>query len=405
MALSRKFAESIAANLDYWHVRLGDLSEDDLRVVDRDRVNLYRAIEFGLDLQETWQETTKLIVRCFPLITQRGYYRDWIPVLEKAASCCTGKDLALKGRVFDQLGICYRRNRLLDAAITVHLEEERIGESLKDESRMAFARMHLSAAFWRKHQYERAEQYGLAALSGFMALDDSKEMVASCLINLGNIAQGRGDHALARDRLNRSLGLYRELNQPADIAVVLKNLSTVYETEGNYDEALVGLIEAADILSGTEFEIDKSLVEINIGTLYFRKGELDLAEAAFNRADSPYMRELGPVFYRALIANNLGNVCLLREQWDQAEKYLQRSVFLFRQANAQVNLANSLSGVAEALVGMGKVDEAIPYYDEAIELVAIFPEDAWAKRLYEEFNGTRGSLVDKGVEKTANRRV
>lgn len=405
MGLSQKFAASITANIAYWQARLSDPSDGDLRVIDLDRVNLYRAIEFGLGLQDTWQDTARLIIHCFSLIVQRGYYRDWIPVVEKVASCCTENDFALKGRLLDQLGIYYRRNNQLDEAITTHLEEEQIGELLEDESRMAFARMHLSAAYWRKHQYELAEQYGLEALEGFSTLDDNKEKVASCLTNLGNIAQGRGDLVLAKDRLRRALEIYRELNQIADVANALKNLSTVYETEGNYDEALIGLIEAADILAPTDFEIDKTLIEINIGTLYFRKGQLDLAEAAFKRADSPYMREFGPVFCRALTANNLGNVYLLREQWDQAEKYLQGSVILFRQARAQVNLANALSGVAEALVGMGKVDEAIPYYNEAIEIVSGNLEDAWAQKLSTEFTDARAVLLGNGAETTANRQI
>lgn len=308
MGLSPKFAESVAANVAYWQARLSDLSDGDNTAIDRDRVNLFRAVEFGLGLQDTWHDTAGLIVQCFSFIVQRGYYREWIPVIETVVSSCTEDDLALRGRLLDQLGLCYRRNRQLDAAIISHLEEEHIGELLEDESRKAFARMHLSAVYWRKHQYEKAEQYGLAALEGFSGRDDNKEKVAACLINLGNIAQGRGEHTLAKDRLKQSLELYRELNQPADLANALKNLSTVYETEGNYEEALMGLIEAAETLASTDYEIDKATIEINIGTLYFRKGQLDLAEAAFRRADSPYMRQFGPIYYRALTANNLGNV-------------------------------------------------------------------------------------------------
>ena len=96
--------------------------------------------------------------------------------------------------------------------------------------------------------------------------------------------------------------------------------------------------------------------------------------------------------YYANASNNLGNVYLLKEEWDQAEKYLKGSIILFKQAQAQVHLANSLSGVAEALVGMGKVDEAIPYYDEAIEIVSEYPEDAWAQRLVKEFTEARAKL-------------
>ncbi len=392
MAPSAKFAESIAANITYWQTRLREPSDEEIKAIDLDRTNLYRAIEFGMGLPAAWQATANLVVQCFPFIVHRGYYRDWIPVLENLTSCCADEDLALKGRLLDQLGILYRRNRQLDASIATHLEEERIGEELDDTSRKSFARMHLSAGYWRKRQYDTAERYGLAALEGFSGLDDNKEKVASCFINLGNIALGRGDLKLAEERLKRSVELYRQLGHPVDLANALKNLATVYETAGEYDEALLILIEVVDILAPTDFEIDKAMTEINIGTLYFRKEQLDLAEAAFRRADSPYMRDFGPLYYRALTANNLGNVFLLREEWEQAEKHLRASVRLFRQAKAQINLANSLSGIAEALVGMEKPDEAIPLYNEAIEIVTAHPDDAWAQRLLQEFTGAREKL-------------
>jgi tetratricopeptide (TPR) repeat protein len=396
MGPSQKFTESIAANIAYWHVRMDNPGDEGLKAIDRDRNNLYRAVEFGMGFPATWHAATRLVVESFSFIVQRGYYRDWIPVMENCVSCCAEADLALKGRLLDQLGILYRRNRDLDAAIACHLEEERIGELLDDTGRKAFARMHLSAGYWRKRNYALAESYGLSALEGFSGLDDNTEKVASCFINLGNIAMGRGDLNLAEERLKRAIEHYHPLDQPADLANALKNLSTVYETAGNYDDALLILIEASDILAPTEHEIDKATLEINIGTLYFRKDELDLAEAAFKRADSPFMREFGPLYYRALTANNLGNVYLLREEWEQAESYLRSSVHLFRQARAQINLANALSGVAEAKVGTGNEEEAIPFYEEAIEIVREYPDDVWAQRLLKEFTEALSKLYGGG---------
>jgi hypothetical protein len=111
MGPSQKFAGSVAANVAYWRARLDDTSDESLKSIDFDRVNLYRAIEFGMGLPSTWHDTARLIVDCFSFIVQKGYYRDWIPLIDKVASCCAEEDLALKGRLLDQLGIYYRRNR------------------------------------------------------------------------------------------------------------------------------------------------------------------------------------------------------------------------------------------------------------------------------------------------------
>jgi len=97
MTPSADFAESIAANIAYWQTRLREPNDDEIKAVDLDRINLYRAIEFGMGLPVTWHETANLVVQCFPFIVQRGYYRDWIPVLEKLTSGCAQDDLALKG--------------------------------------------------------------------------------------------------------------------------------------------------------------------------------------------------------------------------------------------------------------------------------------------------------------------
>lgn len=400
--ISPQFLDSVLANLLYWKGRTADLDLASLAEIDRDRTNLFRAVEFGLYLPQTRNDAARLAVACFPLIVQRWYYREWIPILEKAAALCGKEALALKGRLLDQLGIFYRRNREFDAAVRVHLEEERIGRDLGDKSRTAFAAMHLGEVYWRKRQYEKAEEYSLAALEFFSSLNGSEEKVANCLSNLGNIALGRGDHVLAEERLKESIDLYRDLDQPANLAAVLKSLANVHDAAGNYQEALLLLVEAADILAPTDYEIDKSAVEINIGTQYFRQGELDLAESAFNRANSSVMRETGPLYFRALIANNLGNVYLAREQWDRAKANLERAISLWRKANAQIMLANSLSGVAEALVGKGEPDCALPFYDEAIEIVSLFPDDAWARRLFKEFTEARKELGDRVAVETTS---
>ncbi|MFN2189799.1 MAG: tetratricopeptide repeat protein [Candidatus Promineifilaceae bacterium] len=402
MTPSDSFASAISANIAYWQKRLDEMSPDAIEAIDRDRHNLYRAVDFGLNLPDTWIECAKLAILCFPFMVQKGYYRDWILVLDRVVARCCETDLTLKGRLLDQLGILYRRNRQLDEAIDSHLEEESIGIELDDLSRQSFARMHLSAAFWRKRQHETAEKYGLAALEGFSKLDDNQEKLASCYTNLGNIALGRGDLELAEERLKQAEELYRQLNQPVDHANALKNLAALYEAAGEYDQALLILVEAVDALAQTESEIDKAAIEINIGTLYFRKGKMDLAEAAFRRADSAYMRKFGPVYYRALTANNLGNVYLKRQEWEIAEQYLVKSVRLFRQASAQVYLANALSGEAEALIGQGRQEEAIPIYDEAITIVAAHPDDAWAQRLLEEFTLERTRLLGEKMGKMPN---
>ena len=54
---SSQFIRSIAANIAYWQQRTQNLTGETLSAIEQDRQNLYRAIEFGAQLKETWRET------------------------------------------------------------------------------------------------------------------------------------------------------------------------------------------------------------------------------------------------------------------------------------------------------------------------------------------------------------
>lgn len=392
MAPSPQFVQSVRANVAYWRRRTGRLDRPALAQLEVDRPNLLRAAEFGLALAETWRETADVILQTFPFVEQGGHWREWIPVLERALASCGPADLALCGRLLDQLGIFYRLDWRLEAAIQTHRQEEQIGLEGGDERRLAYARHNLSEAYRQRGQYEQAEGVGRAALDGFKALGEPVSTVGAALVNLGMIAQARGQMGTAVERLQEAVDLWRRLDQPVALGRSLKNLAIVLEVAGRPGEALPLYQEALAVLAITDSELDKVQVELSLGTLYFRQGQLDKAEAAFWRADSLYLRQSGHTYYQALAANNLGNVFLAQDRLAEAESCLQGSLFLWRQVEAPVMLANTLGALAEVAVAQAQLEVACSRYDEAIALLAGFPEDDWACHLREKFTAARESL-------------
>ncbi|MEW5985992.1 MAG: tetratricopeptide repeat protein [Chloroflexota bacterium] len=389
---SPQFIRTLVANLTYWRQQVDDISPGEAAALLLERPNLYRAIEFGLSLEETWLATAALALQFFPFIERWGDWVAWLPILERLWAGRQGSDLALYGRLLDQLGVLYRLNGRLAEAINAHLEEERIGRQLSDEYRLAHARLNLSEAYRLGRRYHEAEEAAQTALKGLLTLAAPPDKVGTAFAYLGSIAYARGQWTAAEKWFREAVALWRVVDQPLNLARTLKELALTLQAAGQVAEALAVYQETLAILVQTNSELDKVMVELNLGALYYSQERWAEAEAAFRRADSPYLRQSGLLNYQAMTANNLGNVFLMQGRLSEAESCLQGSLHLWRQLNSRVNLANTLGAMAEAQVAQNRLEQAHLHYDEAISLLRAFPDDAWAGRLLAKFRAARSQL-------------
>jgi tetratricopeptide (TPR) repeat protein len=394
MLPSAQFCESIAANMTYWRRRVNDLDEDDSRAFAGEEQNLFRAVKFGLELPQTWQDTAELIVDCWNLVKDHSFGTEWIPVLEAVVAGSDENNLDLKAQALDQLGILYRRNRQFNAALVAHEQEEQIGRELGDEFRLAQAAMRFGETYWRLRQNDKAASCTMTALKILLDLKADPNLVATCYHILGTINQNRGDLDESEKQLRRALDLRREHGETLHVARTLMNLGMTLDSADRFEEAITCYEEAKDLFNTINNEFEVARVEHCLGTLHYYQGNLDDAEAAFRRADSPYMRKQGRPYDRALTKMNLANVLLAQGRINEAEKYWQACIQEWRLVDSRLMLANSLSGLAETYVEQGKFEEVIPLYEEALAIVIQHPDDIFAQRLRKRFED---ALNDLGV--------
>ena len=161
---------------------------------------------------------------------------------------------------------------------------------------------------------------------------------------------------------------------------MLYELANAFRDAEAYDEALVCLTEAAEVLNSTASEQDKIIVQLNLGTLFFRQQQWLQAEIAFQRAwASPYLHLSGNFHLQALTANYLGNVFLKQARLAEAESLLRQAWRLQLQAKDEVNLANIIGSLAEVLARQEQMDEATSLYEQAIILLSKYPDDVFAQ--------------------------
>ena len=245
---SSLFSRSVAANIAYWQQRTKVLTDENLPAIDRDRQNLYRAAQYGLHLAATWRETADLILQTYVLVERRGYWGEWIPLLEGLLARCGADDLALRGRLLDQLGLFYRYNQQLEKAVAAHKEELQIGLALKDKWRQAHACINLGAALRVMRRFAAAEEYILQAQAAFQAIDAPVVKHAFVTLELGLLAQAEGQWVEAEAQLKHSVQLWRKVGDPALLANCLKLLGQVLSAQDKTAVAASTYHAALDLL-------------------------------------------------------------------------------------------------------------------------------------------------------------
>jgi len=398
---SPHFVKAIHASLSYWQERTNQLDDRAIGKVDAERQNLYRAVQFGLVLPQTWQATAIVILQSFDLVERRGYWQEWLTTVERALNICPQDERQLRFKLLIRLGQLQRFTRQLAQAIETHYAAEAVAQQLGDAQALAEAHFNLSECYWYSRDYEKADHYGLSALEQFEQLNVDLKWCAATLNTLGMVAWWRGDLPLAEQRLSKAVDYWRIIAQPTQLARVLNNLAGTLRSAKKYELALQYLDEAGQKLASTTSELDKTMVNITRGGLYYDLQQWAKAEAAFRQADSLYLARSGHIFYQALVAQGLGNTLLKQGRLVEAEEYLHQGLALWRQASDNLMLANTLGTLAETLAAQGRSVEAIALYDEALTHLAQHPGDAWARKLHSEFQTQKRTLT--GKEKPGDR--
>lgn len=388
-----QFLHSIHASLAYWRERTRELDDAAIVQLDRERENLYRVAKFALGAPDAWRDTALVLSQMVTLVERRGYWHEWIPLLQKSMAGC--QDSLLKCELLNQLGLLYYLDQQIPAAITIHQEALALAETTGDKVKLAIAHYRLSADYLRQRAYHEAERHGETALAAFTELPASQGWLAAAYNMVGEIARHQGKLAEAEARLRQAVALRRSLNRPLRLARCLNDLGNTLWAAQRFDEALSYFTEAAELLAPTIYELDKIMLLINIGTLYYYQEKWEAAETAFRQADSAYLRQSGHVYYQAAVATNLGSTLLKQGKADEAIAYLQTAIGCWQKIQDDQGLGNALGVLAKALASRGEIADAISLYDEAIRLLDAYPDDAWARQFQEKLTAERQALLDR----------
>ena len=243
-----------------------------------------------------------------------------------------------KSTVLMGTGVVYVMKGDYTTATTVFYQTLKIGEELNNKSVLAACNGNIGLVFRRLGNTEKALEYYLKAFKMNEAVKDKNGMAIN-LSNIGTVYSIRHELINALDYFQQSLKLYREIDNKIGIARITGNIGTVYDDQGD---------------------------------AYILKGDSLLAKDSYHKAINYYKQalviqeEIGDKVNMTINLGNIGSVLIDLKNYNEGEKYLQRSLAMAEEINSLDDIATGNENLREFYGTTGDYKKAFEYYAKEV---------------------------------------
>lgn len=283
------------------------------------------------------------------------------------------------------------------------------------------------AAAYRFSELDTTEKYARIALQKAKEADFKKGYLFATYL-LGTVHFNRGDYQQIYEIASAALDKAEPDKFPRERALLNQLIGLSYASQGQYEPGLNYFFKARNLfaalgddngsfqnlnnigVSYLKLEDYKSALNIfleldslrtlepatisipvNLGFIYFELGEIERSEYHLIRvlnfeAENFDQRALGLSNFK------LGEIKLLRQDYNGALDHFKRSIDVYEKMGNQLEKVQSLNGIAQTKLKQGNLSEAITYADQAFSIANKhkgLPEtNTSAKTLYEIYKTT-----------------
>lgn len=377
---SPSFVRRIRANAAHLTTTVHAVKDREYRSLDPEWHNFLQAIHTGLEHPEAFAETAALWAALIGFVESRGYFGTWQTITGKVAEVVPALPADLACRVANEAGFFLDKVNEYTRSLEMHTAALTLAESVGDGLERALAILGKGNLQASLRNYDEAETEILEALKILDELDVARLHYSSALDLLGLIAAHRGDYDRAQRLLKQAAQGFLEAGHHRKAAGSWQKLAWAQNNTGNFRAAIETSERALGLLKPGIDHVARTNLLTLLGTAFFNLDETERAKEAFLAVDQQYLETHGLLEPLMWTTNNLGNVALKESDWEAARDYLSYSIRLARILGNGMSLGNSLGDLATVLLNLGEREAARSALDEAIEALAGYPENAWARK-------------------------
>lgn len=216
----------------------------------------------------------------------------------------------------------------------------------------------LSIAYFRKSDYHKALEYAEASLALGRELKDEFRVSAS-LNSLAGICLASKQPAEGEKYILEAIRICEKQKDSMRLAIRCGMAAEIYHGIGEDEKSLEYSCRARDINRAMGRE-DKAAVRLaQMAAAQFSLGRYDDAEKSLLEA-LPTLEKAGNLQSWAICCNQMGDICLQKEDLDRAVEYFRAALKVFTEKGDAYNKSHSHYGLSKALTPNNS-DEAVKH--------------------------------------------
>jgi tetratricopeptide (TPR) repeat protein len=195
------------------------------------------------------------------------------------------------------------------------------------------------------------------------------------LNNLSGVYYSQGNYEEALKYYGKALQIYKKVleEEHPDIAAIYNNLAVVYYCQGNYEEALKNYGKALEIKEKVlgEEHLDTAATYNNLAGVYGAQRKYDEALRYYTKALEIRKKYLGEEYPdTASIYNNLAGVYSSQGNYEEALKYYEKALKIREKVlrKEHPDIAATYNNLALIYQRQRKYEDSLKYYGKALEI-------------------------------------
>lgn len=380
-----RYIRSTRANLHYWHNKLVEKSEAELQELIDQFPIVCRAIRMGLNFKETEAASIEFTTKVFNYVEQVGDYEEWSFLLKQIIDK-KNIPIELNYRLYSHLAQFYKMGgRTLDA-LEIFSAIIKSTKSLGDELQNLSVRVDIASCYLENGNFEEAARSLEGIINDLDIAHAPSRLRITAYTNLAWLASQYHLDFQKADQLFQQALLLCDDSTPTRVKIsVLRMLGELHSKMGNYEQAIVDLESAEELLNTSNLIRERTLIQLSLGGIAFQQNRWHEAAERFSSIPLEKLEISGLVRIKAVTLNNLGYVYGKLRLWDRASNYLRNSLLLWKALDDNASYANSLGSLGEVYMLQGDIIQGVQMVKDTLQLLRAMVQTEKIQRWIKEF--------------------
>ena len=215
-------------------------------------------------------------------------------------------------------------------------------------------------------EYEKAREHLEKSLVIKKEIGD-RNGEADCYTNLGNVYRSVGEYEKAREHLEKSLVIKKEIGDRNGEADCYTNLGNVYRSVGEYEKAREHLEKSLVIKKEIGDRNGEADCYTNLGNVYRSVGEYEKAREHLEKS-LVINKEIGDRNGEADCYTNLGNVYRSVGEYEKAREHLEKSLVIKKEIGDRNGEADCYTNLGNVYRSVGEYEKASHYHEKSLTI-------------------------------------